>query len=58
MKYTALRAHQGDKWYAEGDEREASPSDVAHLVASGTLVEKKAAPVNNKAEPPVKNKSA
>ena len=51
MKYTVKRAHQGDKWYSEGDEREAKEADVAHLV--GSVLE----PVKTKAEPPVKNKA-
>lgn len=37
MKFKVLRAHYGDRDYAEGDEREASEADVAHLVASGVL---------------------
>lgn len=58
MKYTVMRAHVGDQGYAEGDEREADPNDVAHLVANGVLVPAKAeAPVKNKAEPAVKNKA-
>jgi len=37
MKFTVLRAHQGDRWYDEGDTREARKLDVAHLLARGTL---------------------
>lgn len=37
MKYIVKRAHQGDKWYAEGDERVAREGDVGHLVARGVL---------------------
>lgn len=63
MKYIVKRAHQGDKWYAEGEVREAEPRDVAHLVANGVLAEEqeqKAAPkVANKAAPKAeRNKSA
>jgi hypothetical protein len=42
MLYKVLREHLGDKSYRRGDEREANPAEVAHLVASGVLV---AAPV-------------
>lgn len=39
MKYTVLREHLGDRDYRRGDEREADPSSVAHLVALGVLAE-------------------
>ena len=61
MKYRVLRQHQGDQPYAEGDTREADERDVAHLVANGVLEPvkaKSATPVENKAEPTVKNKAA
>ncbi|QCP88103.1 hypothetical protein EYE35_21015 [Cereibacter sphaeroides] len=32
QKYTVLRQHIGDRPYEVGDEREAAPADVAHLV--------------------------
>ena len=58
MKYRVMREHYGDRAYVEGDEREAEPRDVAHLVARGVLVEAKAEPaLKNKAEPAVQNKS-
>ena len=44
MKYTVLREHLGDRDYRPGDEREADPSSVAHLVALGVLAEVAAAP--------------
>lgn len=47
--YTVMRAHQGDKWYAEGDEREADENYVAHLVERGVLQEKAAPKPKNKA---------
>lgn len=59
--FKVMRQHHGDKPYAEGDTREASEADVAHLVANGVLapVEAKAEPaVQNKAEPAVRNKAA
>lgn len=37
MKFTVLREHLGDREYRPGDEREADPSSVAHLVALGVL---------------------
>ena len=43
MKYTVLREHLGDRDYRPGDEREADPSSVAHLVALGVLAEASAA---------------
>lgn len=59
--FKVLRQHHGDKPYAQGDEREANESDVAHLVANGVLQPvkaKAAAPTENKAEPAVRNKAA
>lgn len=62
MKYTVKRAHQGDQWYNEGDEREAREGDVQHLVDRGVLepaAEKKAAqkPKNKAVESAPKNKA-
>lgn len=58
MKYLVTRAHQGDKWYAEGDTREADERDVRHLIERGILVEQKAEPkVKNKAVRAPKNKA-
>jgi len=37
MEYKVLRPHQGDKWYAQGDPREANEGDVAHMVAAKVL---------------------
>ncbi|MCA0963288.1 hypothetical protein [Salipiger bermudensis] len=54
MKFTVLRPHQGDKWYDEGDEREAREADVAHLVERGVLAQAKP---QKKAEPAAKNKA-
>jgi hypothetical protein len=61
MKYLVKWAHQGDKHYDRGDTREATEHEVRHLVKRGVLEEikpKAAAPVKNKAEPAVQNKSA
>lgn len=59
--YTVQRQHLGDKMYMPGDTRKAKPSDVAHLVKSGVLVDgesvKSEKPVSNKAEPPLRNKA-
>lgn len=57
MKYVVKRQHYGDRLYLAGQEREARPSDVAHLVASGVLAEKTAEPVKTKARPVPKNKA-
>lgn len=37
--YTVKREHYGDKFYRTGEQREANPNDVKHLVARGVLVE-------------------
>lgn len=50
MKYEVIRQHQGDKFYMPGDERDASPADVSHLVRSGILKEKAEGKPKNKAE--------
>ena len=50
-KYEVKRRHLGDKDYFDGDEREAEPAEVKHLVASGVLVEAKA-----KSKPKAKGK--
>lgn len=50
MKYEVIRQHQGDKFYLPGDERDASETDVAHLVKSGVLQEKAEPKPKNKAE--------
>jgi hypothetical protein len=56
--YEVLRPHQGDRFYAQGETREAESADVAHLVKSGTLVETKAQKQpQNKAAPAPKNKA-
>lgn len=44
MKYTVLREHLGDRDYQPGDEREADPSSIAHLVALGVLAPVESAP--------------
>ncbi|WP_374832964.1 hypothetical protein [Paenochrobactrum pullorum] len=50
MKYEVLRRHQGDKFYEQGDEREASEVDVSHLVKSGVLKAKVEGKPKNKVE--------
>lgn len=52
MKFNVIRQHFGDKMYMPGDEREASESDVAHLVKAGVLE-----PVKGKSESAPKNKA-
>ncbi len=56
VQFDVLRPHQGDKWYAEGDERTADEREVAHLVARGVL-RKKAPEMENKAQSVPKNKA-
>jgi len=58
MKYTVIRQHLGDRMYMPGEEREASPSEVRHLVKNDVLAEAKVErrPAN-KVEPAVQNKS-
>ena len=59
MKFEVLRRHIGDKPYEPGDFREATESDVKHLVDGGVLrrVQEKAEPApKNKAETAPKNK--
>lgn len=51
MKYIVAREHLGDRIYAPGDEREAVPSEVMHLVRAGVLIEAKV-------EPPLETKTA
>lgn len=46
QKYIVKREHLGDRDYLPGDEREANPSSVAHLVALGVL-----APIDVAADP-------
>lgn len=56
--YNVLRQHFGDKLYLPGDEREATPADVAHLVVNGVLEEKSEGQPKNKAKKSApKNKS-
>lgn len=38
-KYEVKREHLGEKYYVEGEIREANPANVKHLVDKGILVE-------------------
>lgn len=60
MKFRVLRPHDGDKFYNIGDTREASESEVKHLVplTLEPIAEKAVKPNSNKAAPAVKNKQA
>lgn len=72
MKYDVLREHLGEQMYAKGEERDAEPARVAHLVMAGVLRErggkaraaaqksdaKAASAPQNKAQAPVQNKAA
>lgn len=59
-EYEVLRHHEGDRAYAPGETRVASPAEVSHLVGT-TLREKKGVkaeqPALNKAEPSADNKA-
>ena len=61
-KFTVLRQHLGDKMYMPGAVRDATETDVKHLVQSGILEEAKgkaeAAPANKAEKAAPKNKSA
>ena len=37
QRYRVIRTHIGDREYLPGDEREAAPGDVEHLVQAGCL---------------------
>jgi len=64
MKFHVIRQHFGDKMYMPGDDREASESDVKHLVKAGVLSREKPkakaerAPANKAETAAPKNKSA
>lgn len=58
--YDVTRQHLGDRMYLPGDEREADPTAVKHLVDAGVLTlraEKAEAPVDNKAIKAPRNKA-
>jgi hypothetical protein len=59
--YRVVRAHEGDRPYAEGDTREATAAEVKHLVPHVLEPiepeEKAEADLSNKAEPPMANKA-
>jgi hypothetical protein len=57
QKYTVMREHFGEKSYVKGDDREAEPSDVAHLVSNGVLQLKAETPLLNKAMQAPSNKA-
>lgn len=57
MKFLVMRPHQGDKWYRDGDIREARESEVAHLVRGGVL-RKMDEPPANKARYVLEDKAA
>ena len=57
MLFIVKRQHFGDRLYLAGEEREADPRDVAHLVEKGVLAEKAAPAPKNKAAATPKNKA-
>lgn len=54
-RYRVLREHDGDRFYQEGDTRDAKASDVGHLV--GRVLEEIGPVPAEKAEPAPKNKA-
>lgn len=50
MKFEVLRQHHGDKLYMPGDTREASESEVKHLVDAGVLKRGRESKAEAKAE--------
>ena len=40
MQFEVMRQHIGDRFYNEGDTREANEQDVMHLIKNGVLREK------------------
>lgn len=40
MQFEVMRQHLGDRFYSEGDTREANEKDVMHLIKNGVLREK------------------
>lgn len=58
--YDVTRQHLGDRLYLPGDQRQADPISVGHLVNKGVLVlrdEKAQRPVDNKAVKAPRNKA-
>jgi len=55
--YIVKRQHYGDRFYSEGEEREANAADVRHLLERGVLEEKAAPKPKNKAVTAPKNKA-
>lgn len=63
QKFKVVRNHTGDRPYAEGDIREGTKADFAHLIPHVLQplpdeAEKAEPAVENKAEPAVANKAA
>lgn len=54
-RYRVLRGHEGDRFYSEGETRDALPTDVAHLV--GRVLEPLGLVPRAKAETVPKNKA-
>lgn len=40
MQFEVMRQHLGDRFYSEGDTREANEKDVMHLIKNGVLRQK------------------
>lgn len=55
MQFEVMRQHLGDRFYNEGDIREANEPDVAHLIKNGVLRKKMVTDKADKEPPNVTN---
>lgn len=55
MQFEVMRQHLGDRFYNEGDIREANEQDVMHLIKNGVLRKKIAVDKADKEPPNVTN---
>lgn len=55
MQFEVMRQHLGDRFYSEGDTREANEQDVMHLIKNGVLRKKIAADKADQEPPNVVN---
>lgn len=55
MQFEVMRQHLGDRFYNEGDTREANEQDVMHLIKNGVLRQKIATDKADQEPPNVTN---
>lgn len=55
MQFEVMRQHLGDRFYNEGDTREANEQDVMHLIKNGVLQKKMVTDKADKEPPNVTN---